>query len=835
VVRRDPHAPRAGARGRSGHGILRRVDSDPAETAIPGDALSSTVRSKRPRAARLDLRPALHHARALLLLVAGLAACGRGGQDAAAPPPRPGPEASAPPAEPAAGYVGVARCGGCHPTEAAVWHGSDHDRAMQVASEATVLGNFDDARFEHFGVTSRFFRRDGGYRVETEGADGRPAEFGVAWTFGVRPLQQYLIRFPRGHVQALGIAWDSRPRVEGGQRWYSLYPNERVPPGDPLYWTQPSQRWNTQCAACHSTNVRRGYDLAHDSYETTWSELDVACEACHGPGARHVAWAEAARRSGTAPAAGGDLGLVVRFPVVRPGEWTLAPGAPIAHLAAPRGPRTELETCAPCHSRRSQLREGALPGTPFLDAYRPSLLEPGLYEADGQIRGEVYVYGSFVQSPMYAAGVTCSDCHDPHSLRRRAEGNALCVGCHRPEVFDAPAHHHHRPGSAGARCVSCHMPARTYMGVDVRRDHSFRVPRPDLSVSIGTPNACTDCHRDRPAKWAADAVARWFPAGRSGAPQYGQALAAGRRGLPGADAALTALAADPAQPAIARATALELLAEPAPAAVRRGAADPDPLVRLGALEAAPALAPAARLDAVVSLLRDPRLAVRIEAARVLAGVPAPLWRPADRSALADGLAEYRAAQHVQDDRPEAHLNLGLLDVAVADPGGARREYDTALRLQPGFVPAVVNLADLDRAEGHDAEAEARLRKALASAPDDASLHHALGLTLVRLGRRDAAVSELERAAELAPEDARYAYVLGVALHDAGQTDRALAVLRAAQSRRPGDRDLLVALVTFSAQAGHTTDAERWARELVKAFPDDPEARKLLAEIQAAAR
>jgi Flp pilus assembly protein TadD len=800
---------------------------------IPGDTLASLARPTLRSAAapRLPRCPALRRA-AALLLAAGLAACGRGEHQTAEPPSHPEPAAAA---EPAAAYVGAARCAGCHAAEAAAWRGSDHDRAMQVASEPTVLGDFDGVRFAHFGVASRFLRRDGGYRVETEGADGHPAEFGVAWTFGVRPLQQYLVRFPKGRVQALGIAWDSRPRAEGGQRWFSLYPHERVPPDDPLFWTQPSQRWNTQCAACHSTHVRRGYDLAHDSYDTTWSEIDVGCEACHGPGSRHVTWAEAARRSGTPSAAAGDLGLVVRFPAVRPGEWTLAPGAPIAHLATPRGPRTELETCAPCHSRRSELREGALPGTPFLDAYRPSLLEPGLYEADGQVRGEVYVYGSFIQSPMYAAGVTCSDCHDPHSLERRAEGNALCAGCHRTEVFDVPAHHHHRPGSAGARCVSCHMPARTFMVIDVRRDHSFRVPRPDLSVSIGTPNACTDCHRDRPAKWAADAVARWFPDGRSGAPQYGQALAAGRRGLPGADAALAALAADPAQPAIARATALQLLAEPTPAVVRRSAEDRDALVRLGALEAAGGLAPAARLDAVGSLLRDPRLAVRIEAARVLAGVPAPLWQAADRAALADGLAEYRAAQHVQDDRPEAHLDLGLLDVAVGELDRARREYDTALRLDPRFVPAVVNLADLDRAEGRDAEAEVRLRRALASEPDEASLHHALGLTLVRLGQRDTALAELERAAELAPGDARYAYVLGVALHDAGQSDRALAVLRAAQRRRPGDRDLLVALATFSAQAGRRADAERWARALVKAFPDDPEARRLLAGLAGGGR
>jgi len=764
-------------------------------------------------------RSPLGRAVAAVLSVAWVAACGPGERGAPPPP---------------AGYVGVARCTSCHAREAAAWRGSDHDRAMQIPSEATVLGDFADARFEDFGVTSRFFRRGGGYRVETEGADGKQAEFEIAWTFGVRPLQQYLVRFPKGRVQALGIAWDSRPREQGGQRWFSLHPNERVPPDDVLHWTKPSQRWNTQCAECHSTNVRRGYDLARDSYDTTWSEIDVGCEACHGPGARHVAWAEAARPGKRRPAGGSDPGLAVRFRPVRVGEWTLAPDAAIAHLSAPRGERTEIETCAPCHARRSLLREGALPGTPFLDGYRPALLEPGLYEADGQMRDEVYVYGSFVQSRMYAAGVTCSDCHDPHSLRPRAEGNATCGACHRPEVFDVPAHHHHQPNGAGARCVSCHMPARTYMAIDVRHDHSFRVPRPDLSVSIGTPNACNDCHGDRPAQWAAAAVKRWFPSGRSGTPHYGEALAAGRRGLVGADAALEKLIADPGQPGIARATAFELLQKPEPETVRRGAEDPDSLVRLGAVEAAPQLAPPMRIGAVKALLRDPRRAVRIEAARVLADVPASLWRPEDRAALADGLTEYREAQHVQDDRPESHVNLGLLDLALGDLDGARQEYRTALRLAPRFVPAEVNLADVDRAEGHDAEAEARLRRALASAPESAELHHALGLALVRLGRREDALVELARASELAPDDVRFAYVFAVALHDAGKVDRSLAVLRAAQERRPGDPDLLVALATLSAQAGHAGEAVRWARELVKAFPTDAAARELLAEVQEAA-
>jgi predicted CXXCH cytochrome family protein len=642
---------------------------------------------------------------------------------------------------------------------------------MQVASEGTLLGDFAGARFEHFGAVTTFSRRDGRFVVRTEGPDGAPGDFDVAYGFGVDPLQQLLLPLAGARLQALGIAWDSRPRAAGGQRWFALHPGERVPPEDVLHWTKPSQSWNSQCAECHSTNLRKGYDLARDAWSTTWSELNVACEACHGPGADHVAWAEAGASGGGA--AGEGAGLAVRLRRAGPDDWAFAPGAAIARLAVPRDGHAELETCAPCHARRSTLREARVPGEPLLDTHRPALLEPGLYEADGQIREEVYEYGSFLQSPMHAAGVRCSDCHEPHSLGLRAEGNAICAQCHRPEVFDTAAHHHHEAGSAGAQCAACHMPARTYMEIDVRHDHSFRVPRPDLSVALGTPNACTDCHAGRPASFAAGAVARWFPQGRTGSPHYANALDAGRRGAPGAERTLAALASDATQPAIVRASALALLLPQGAGGVdaaRTALADPDPLVRLGALEAAAQLEPGARLAAAGALLRDPLLAVRIDAARTLAEVPPGLWPPGERSALAAALAEYRAAQLVYAERPEAHVSLGSLHATFGELDLARREYETALRLGPWFVPGYVNLADLERAEGRDAEAESLLRRALVIAPDVAETHYALGLTLVRLGRRAEALPELERAAALAPASPRHALAWALLLHEGG--DRA---------------------------------------------------------------
>ena len=721
-------------------------------------------------------------------------------------------------------WVGAARCAGCHAREAAAWRGSDHDRAMEAP--AARLGDFANARFERDGAVTTFFEREGRAFVRTPGPDGRVADFEVAYTFGFAPLQQVLLPLPSGRLQALPVAWDARPRAAGGQRWYALDPDEAATPGDVLHWSQLAHNWNGSCADCHSTNLRKGYDLATDAYRTTWSEVDVACEACHGPGARHVAWAESG-------AAGGDPALAVRLGE-EPGRWRFAAGAAIAQREPPLRRHGELEVCAPCHARRSPLREGRSAGEPFLDTHRPALLEPGLYEADGQLQGEVYEFGSFVQSRMYAAGVACSDCHEPHGLALRADGNALCGQCHRPEVFDTPAHHRHAAGSAAAACVACHLPARTYMGVDVRHDHSFRVPRPDLSVALGTPNACNDCHAAETARWAAGAVARWFPKGRSGAPHFASALHAGREALPGAEAALRALAADAGQPSIARATALTLLAAPdLPATaetIRRALGDADALVRLGALVAAEGLEPGARLAAVKPLLDDPLLAVRVDAARVLADVPPGLFSPPERSRLAAALAAYRAAQDVNADRPEAHVNLGALAAQQGDLAAARDAYRTALRLGPWFVPAWANLADLERMAGREDAAEAALRQALAVAPEEAAPHFALGLLLVRTGRRDEALAELARAAALAPRDGRLAQAEALALAEHGAHERALATLEAALARRPGDRELRATAALLARDQGRADVARRHALALVEAWPDDARARALLVSL-----
>ena len=742
-------------------------------------------------------------------------------------------------APPPLAYVGVASCEECHAEETRRWRGSHHDLAMQSPSPSTVLGDFADARFSYAGVTSRFYRKGGQYVVRTDGADGRMADFPVAYVFGVTPLQQYLLALPGGRYQALGIAWDCRPKRQGGQRWFHLYPGEAIDHRDVLHWTRPSQNWNTQCAECHSTNLRKGYRWPEDRFTTTFSEVDVGCEACHGPGSRHVEWARAARARGRTPV--GEAGLIVRFSERRSRAWEMDVARGIARPTKFLETRFEVETCARCHGRRGVLTEQYVPGRLLSQTHRPALLDEGLYYADGQMKDEVYNWGSFLQSRMYAAGVTCADCHDAHDLKVKVGRDAVCSSCHQPERFATRKHHFHRENGRGASCVACHMRTETYMGVDARHDHALRVPRPDLTLELGAaeaPNACNDCHRDRSARWAARAARRWYPEGRSGKPHYAQALHAGRSYGPGAEAALLGLLRDEKQPGIVRATALSLLpphmGPDSLPAVQKAAAAADPLVRLAAASVLEALPAGERVRAGISLLWDPVRAVRVEAVPAFADVPDSALASEQRAAFDRALDDYFLAQRTNAERPESHVNLGIVCVKRGRLDEARRAYESALRLAPWFVPAYVNLADLLRLQGRDTEAEPLLRRALKVDAQNASVHHALGLLLVRQKRPGEALAELARASELAPADPAFAYVHAVALHSAGRGHEALAVLRAAQKRSPGARQLLLALVTMNRESGALREAGVWARRLAEAAPGDPSARALAAELQAPA-
>jgi Flp pilus assembly protein TadD len=703
---------------------------------------------------------------------------------------------------------------------------------MQVADEKSVLGNFANAKFAYAGTTSTFSRRDGKFFVNTDGADGKLADFEINYTFGVYPLQQYLIEFPDGRMQALSIAWDSRPKGRGGQRWFHLYPGQNIKAGDWLHWTSGGQNWNFTCAECHSTNLRKNFDASTDTYKTTWSELNVSCEACHGAGSNHVAWA---KKQGPWQALDSTKGLALALDERKGVSWMPVAGSGNAQRSAPRGSSREIDTCARCHGRAARISDDYVHGKSPLDTHRLALLDDNLYWNDGQMRDEVYNWGSFAQSKMHAQGVTCSDCHDPHSLKLKAPGNAVCAQCHQPAKFDGPGHTHHAAGTPGAACSACHMPTTTYMVVDPRHDHSMRIPRPDLSVNLGVPNACNGCHTKQTAQWAADAIVKWNGQIAVGYQHFAAALRAESTGAPGARGALLALIDDKTQPAIVRATAVARMGRwMTPSmlpAVARGLNDSDALLRVAAVEALTNTDSAVRQRYLPRILGDPVRAVRVEAARALAGPAEAGLATEDRARFDSALAELVAVQNHNADRPEGRTGLGNLYAVRGNAEAAIAEYRKAIQLDPAFVPAYANLADLYRARGVDNEAETILRSGVAKVPDAATLHHALALVLVRQRRQADALKELAAAVRLDPGNARYAYVYAVALNDAGDSKRALKVLETALARQPYDRDLLSGLAFYTAQAGRRDEALRYAKQLVELDPENSEYAQLAARLE----
>ncbi|KUJ84595.1 hypothetical protein AWR36_002720 [Microbulbifer flavimaris] len=684
---------------------------------------------------------------------------------------------------------------------------------MQVASDKTVLGNFEDTQFEYFGTTSRFFTRDDRYFVRTDGPDGQLHDYPIAYTFGVHPLQQYLVEFPGGRLQALSLAWDSRDKADGGQRWFHLNPDEHIKAGDELHWTGLNYNWNFMCADCHSTNLQKGFDLTSQTYDTTWSEMDVGCEACHGPGSDHVEWAKSpTRSSSTRPP---DLGFPVSYAKRKTALWSMDHDTGIARLAAETETQAELETCAQCHSRRATAFPGAKAGSAVLDHFNLSLLDAGLYHADGQINDEVFVYGSFLQSKMHAAGVTCSNCHDPHSLELRVEGNGVCAQCHMPARFDTAEHHFHPPESAGSQCVSCHMPAKTYMQVDARRDHSFRIPRPDLSDRLQSPNACTGCHTDKPNQWAASVLKEKF--GKPFEPHFGEAIFAGRHGLPGAEAQLMALIADDSQPAIARATAVGLLprylSQQSAQLLQVIAQGDEKLLNLGLAKSIP-LAPEQIQPALaIPLLYEGKRVTEALAANAIVSTPPERLPDQVRKRFNDAVSNYLASEKFNSDRPESLTNLASVHQQKGNLEQAELFYRRALSIAPHFTPAYVNLAELYRSNGREQDAERLLYTALDRVTEKALVQHSLGLSLVRQQRNEEALEFLRLAAESDSSPAHFIYVYAIGQHSAGRTDAALATLEQGLQRFPHDPQILSALISLNREVGNRTKAEHYERRL----------------------
>jgi predicted CXXCH cytochrome family protein len=732
------------------------------------------------------------------------------GTTSAAPASR--TEAATPPtpaSRPARGdFVGSATCTPCHAAQAKAYAGSHHARALLRSTTENVPAKVADLSFATaLGGSTRFAGKDGHVTVTSPNANAHAQTFDIAYLAGVFPLQQFVVPTERGKLQTLGVSWDTRSAKDGGERLFHLYGPRGVAPADELFFTRSAQNWNHVCADCHSTFVERRYDLASDAFDTRWVELSVGCEACHGPGAAHV-------RAATSGVKSPAYSFTVTLKPAAP--WAPSPsGSPTPRAVD----ESELEACAPCHSRRQPLHEGFLAGDPLLDAFEPELLTPGRYHADGQVDGEVYEWGSFLQSKMHASGVRCSDCHEPHAAELRAPGNALCTRCHASARFDQASHSHHEGAKAPA-CVDCHMPKKVFMQVDERRDHSIRIPRPDWSVEFATPNACNACHTKETPRWAAEAVAKWYPSSAQ-RPHFGRALALDRQGSVEAPPALDALARDAKAPSIARATALERLghfpSRRALETLRTALASDEPLVVYGAVLGASALPIAQRAELLMAAVAHPRRAIRVAVGRALATLPLEQTNADTRRAVERAFADVEETFAISASRPETHVEKSSFELGRGHAGEAETELETALRLAPCLAAAHLNRADLARARSDEALAERELRAAIGCAPQNAFAQHALGLWFVRNGKRREALASLKKAVELDPGEARFGYVLAVATADGGDLAGAVELLQAALRQQPNDRDLLQALAGYLRRLDRkeaASEAERRLQALV---------------------
>jgi len=714
-------------------------------------------------------------------------------------------------------------CINCHGDIVEKWSSSHHAKAMLPATDKSVLGDFSGIIVEHNGQSATFINSDG-YYVTMRDEGGAAERYRITYTFGITPLQQYLVETDAGKYQVLPFAWDTRNKDAGGQRWFHMYPEEYLPEGDRLHWQQPLQNWNGMCADCHSSGLKRNYDLARDIFKTTYADVNVSCSSCHVDTKDHAA-------AKANPNLKDNLYIDSLVKTLKgEGSFTLKEGDNTATWSG-HSPRQqpELEVCAACHSRRSPLTDGFDPNISFLDQFSPTLLDNNIYFPDGQIQGEDYVWGSFLQSKMYAKGVTCSDCHDSHSLKLKAEGNAVCTTCHSAPVFDTKKHTKHAENTPAAECVSCHMPERTYMVVDPRRDHSFKVPRPDLSTRTDAPNACVSCHSDKTNTWAKDTLNSWFPDSKH-RDSDALTIARARKGHPSARVKLLLIIKDSRNSAIKRASALSLVPRIADAALLTAAeealSDPSPLVRIGALRALAALPAEQRYNASQSALSDPVKAVRVEAARQLIDVPtARLHKTA--------FTEMMEANEQAAWRGEGRLNIGTYYEFNGETSAAEQQYRQAIKQDPSFAPALINLSELLRRTNRVEESHEILKGAIDSGGNiDPTLYHAYGLSLIRNGDAGNAVIYLEKAMKADRNNPRFAYVYLVAINTPQNADSVYTSLKSLVRRHRYDPAILEFALSLALQRNDLKFSNTALRNLLELTPNNQQLLDLKARLSA---
>jgi tetratricopeptide (TPR) repeat protein len=724
-------------------------------------------------------------------------------------------------------FVGGKECISCHIREYNLWKKSNHDNSMDSASDSTVLGDFNNAELELSGVKHKFYKRDGKFFVFTKGEGGNMAEYEVKYTFGIKPLQQYLVPFEKGKYQCLPIAWDTEKK-----KWFDMasmvYSPEELKPNSYFYWTNQSQNWNGMCAECHSTNLQKNYNPKNDSYGTTWSDIDVNCESCHGPGSKHLVWA----KTGNGSEENEDTkGLVLKT----------------------RGTTSKqyVDACAPCHSRRTSFGPDGHSESNYFNKYRPSNISAPVYYADGQILEENYEYGSFLQSKMYMHDVKCSDCHDSHSLKFKFEGNALCTQCHKTEEFDTYRHHFHKyknetgnpvtnvfgekvPVGEGVLCVNCHMPGRYYMGIDFRRDHSLRIPRPDLSIKYNVPNACNTCHADKSNQWSENYIEKYF--GENRKYTYEIPLIEGSLQKAGADTSLIRIIKSDLYPEIVRATAIQYLSAyinnpEAVSLIQEMLTAAEPLMREAAINAYSSNSTAVLVYNMINLLNDPVKMVRIAAASKLSAVTKDNFTKEQFELLSKILEEYLSTILYTEDFPTGKYNLGNFYANRGNYPEAIVFYNNAIKMDSMFYPAKSNLALLYYNTEAFENAEKLFINLIKNHPEYTEGYYYLGLLYAEQKKYNEAADVLEKGVIINSSNKKIYYNLGIIYQYLQDFSKAESNLMKAYSFSPDEFEILYALSDFYIKKQDYRNARKYAEEIKKKYPSNKDGIKLLNYIE----
>lgn len=709
-------------------------------------------------------------------------------------------------------YTSSTMCAQCHDDQKVLWEVSDHSWAWLPANDETVLGDFDDTKFIHHNIETRFFKEDDRFWIETADETGALKSYVIEYVVGVRPLQQYLIAQPGGRLQALDIAWDVDKKA-----WFMVFPDQTDNvPGNALHWTGVYKNWNGACAECHATDYKKNYDIQTRSFLSTWSEPGVTCEACHGPGQAHVKWAQTP-----------DLFELIEYLGINEKG--------LVSTAGTTQQEQELNMCAGCHSRRSALSDGSPhAGTQFADNYELALLRPNLYHQDGQIKDEVYVYGSFLQSKMFGKGVTCTDCHNPHSGRIKASDNTLCTQCHSPagnqrfmslqkKKYDTPDHHFHPESSDGAQCVSCHMPETTFMQVDPRRDHRFGVPNPTESAAIGSPNACTSCHEDKNNTWAQDVLKSQFPNSTRNEIEFAKVFAR----LPDLESIgdLLEIAENQQYPAIIRATAISRLI-PYQSQLPWTSLVPflkeeNQLIRSAAARVFQSAPKALAMEHLLPLLEDELKTVRVAATRSLLSIPVQSFSAKQRVLFSPALAEYHASLIANADHPTTQMALVGLALTFRNIPAAKAAIVEALATDSQLPSAWIMKANLESAEKRPELVEKTLLQAQAAMPNSAVIFQFSGNYLAGQRQYERAIKALEKAVSLSEGSSVVATDYVAVLSQAGDFVKALAVVNEFLIEQPEDVTLLFLKANAQLETGLIEQSRKTVQRLLELDPGYP--------------